>query len=116
MRICQDSSNLVATFTDANGNTCKGAFSGVLVNFGDMVYDMTFENQIYGTNFPSPLDTSYYMAYSLAFVTTPEDQFSTDAELLIKCLNSIQYDEEFIKSTNQSIQDRNDYFVDIWNS
>lgn len=112
----KDSSDLVATFTDADGNTCKGAFSGILVNFGDTVNDMTFVNQLFGTNFPSQLDTSYYMAYSLAFVTTPEDQFSTDAELLTKCLNSIQYDGEFIKSTNQSIQDRNDYFVDIWNS
>lgn len=111
-----DCKTVVASFNDGKGNSCKGMFSGTIVNFGDYVQDMTWVNDLLGTSFPSSLDTSYYMVYDMAFVTAPSSTFDTDAKILTKCLNSLKYNSEFVKSTNENIQNRTDYFNEVWNS
>lgn len=89
---------LRATFTDSGGPV-EGLFTASIVDFGS-VQGWDFEN-----NFKE-IDIGYYMAYNIAIVTAAKDSFLDWSELLLKCINTLQFSDSFVAATIKASDDQ----------
>lgn len=91
---------LRATFTDSNGPV-EGLFTASIVDFGsvpmwDGILDWNFKQ----------VDAGYYMAYNMAMVTAAKDSFLDWSELLLKCINTLQFSDSFVAATIKASDDQ----------
>ena len=91
---------LRATFTDSGGPV-EGLFTASIVDFGsvpmwDGILDWNFKQ----------VDAGYYMAYNIAMVTAAKDSFLDWSELLLKCINTLQFSDSFVAATIKASDDQ----------
>ena len=89
---------LRATYTDSGG-PAEGLFTASIVDFGS-IQGWDFEN-----NFKE-IDIGYYMAYNIAIVTAAKDSFLDWSELLLKCINTLQFSDSFVAATIKASDDQ----------
>ena len=89
---------LRATYTDSGGPV-EGLFTASIVDFGS-IQGWDFEN-----NFKE-IDIGYYMAYNMAMVTAAKDSFLDWSELLLKCINTLQFSDSFVAATIKASDDQ----------
>lgn len=89
---------LRATYTDSGGPV-EGLFTASIVDFGS-IQGWDFEN-----NFKE-IDIGYYMAYNVAIVTAAKDSFLDWSELLLKCINTLQFSDSFVAATIKASDDQ----------
>ena len=76
----------------------EGLFSASVVDFGSFdIWDGTISNYVMGTT-----DGGYYMAYNIVAITAVKDTFIEWEEVLIRCMNSLEYSDSFVSATNQA--------------
>ena len=91
---------LRATFTDSGGPV-EGLFTASIVDFGsvpmwDGILDWNFKQ----------VDAGYYMAYNIAMVMAAKDSFLDWSELLLKCINTLQFSDSFVAATIKASDDQ----------
>ena len=91
---------LRATYTDSGG-PAEGLFTASIVDFGsvpmwDGILDWNFKQ----------VDAGYYMAYNMAMVTAAKDSFLDWSELLLKCINTLQFSDSFVAATIKASDDQ----------
>ena len=91
---------LRATYTDSGGPV-EGLFTASIVDFGsvpmwDGILDWNFKQ----------VDAGYYMAYNIAMVTAAKDSFLDWSELLLKCINTLQFSDSFVAATIKASDDQ----------
>ena len=89
---------LRATCTDSGGPV-EGLFTASIVDFGS-IQAWDFEN-----NFKE-IDIGYYMAYNIAMVMAAKDSFLDWSELLLKCINTLQFSDSFVAATIKASDDQ----------
>lgn len=112
--VAMDSKVLRATYKNQNDNVAEGLFSASIVNFGN-------QNQ-------NGVDMLYYMVYDIMFVSSAKDEFINYKDILLECVNSINFTDEYVKKTiddsnyqtkksleiNASIQKSFDSYMSAW--
>lgn len=83
--VTMDSKVLRATFTGSNSQEGEGLFLATVVNFGN-------SSQM-------GVDMSYYMIYDITAITSKKDEFINYQDILMKCVNSIEFTDSYVKKT-----------------
>ena len=83
--VAMDSKVLRATFTGSNSQEGEGLFLATVVNFGN-------SSQM-------GVDMSYYMIYDITAITSKKDEFINYQDILMKCVNSIEFTDSYVKKT-----------------
>ena len=83
--VAMDSKVLRATFTGSKGEAGEGMFLATVVNFGN--------------SYQMGVDMGYYMIYDITAITSKKDEFIDYQDILLKCANSIEFTDSYVKKT-----------------
>lgn len=83
--VAMDSKVLRATFTGSNSQEGEGLFLATVVNFGN--------------SYQMGVDMGYYMIYDITAITSKKDEFINYQDILMKCVNSIEFTDSYVKKT-----------------
>ena len=83
--VAMDSKVLRATFTGSKGEAGEGMFLATVVNFGN--------------SYQMGVDMGYYMIYDITAITSKKDEFINYQDILMKCVNSIEFTDSYVKKT-----------------
>ena len=111
-----DSKVLRATFTGSKGEAGEGMFLATVVNFGN--------------SYQMGVDMGYYMIYDITAITSKKDEFINYQDILMKCVNSIEFTDSYVKKTiddsnaqtqqslqiNAQVQAAFDSYMSAWNN
>lgn len=101
-----DDKVLRATFNNGsslNDGESEGLFTACIVEFGAGI--LGYGNEQF----------SYYMAYNVSGITAAKDELVNYQEILLQCLNSIQFSTGFTQSTVKGINQRTESALNISN-
>ena len=112
--VAVDSKVLRATFENESSKKGEGLFMASIVNFGDQ--------------YQGGVDMSYYMVYDIMSVTASKDQFIDYKDILLDSINSIDFNDSYVKQTiddgnaqtqnalaiNASVQKAFDSYMSAW--
>ncbi len=114
--VAMDSKVLRATFTGSKGEAGEGMFLATVVNFGN--------------SYQMGVDMGYYMIYDITAITSKKDEFINYQDILMKCVNSIEFTDSYVKKTiddsnaqtqqslqiNAQVQAAFDSYMSAWNN
>ena len=114
--VAMDSKVLRATFTGSKGEAEEGMFLATVVNFGN--------------SYQMGVDMGYYMIYDITAITSKKDEFINYQDILMKCVNSIEFTDSYVKKTiddsnaqtqqslqiNAQVQAAFDSYMSAWNN
>ena len=114
--VAMDSKILRATFTGSKGEVGEGMFLATVVNFGN--------------SYQMGVDMGYYMIYDITAITSKKDEFINYQDILMKCVNSIEFTDSYVKKTiddsnaqtqqslqiNAQVQAAFDSYMSAWNN
>ena len=114
--VAMDSKVLRATFTGSKGEAGEGMFLATVVNFGN--------------SYQMGVDMGYYMIYDITAITSKKDEFINYQDILMKCVNSIEFTDSYVKKTiddsnaqtqqslqiNAQLQAAFDSYMSAWNN
>ena len=114
--VAMDSKILRATFTGSKGEAGEGMFLATVVNFGN--------------SYQMGVDMGYYMIYDITAITSKKDEFINYQDILMKCVNSIEFTDSYVKKTiddsnaqtqqslqiNAQVQAAFDSYMSAWNN
>lgn len=114
--MAMDSKVLRATFTGSKGEAGEGMFLATVVNFGN--------------SYQMGVDMGYYMIYDITAITSKKDEFINYQDILMKCVNSIEFTDSYVKKTiddsnaqtqqslqiNAQVQAAFDSYMSAWNN
>ena len=114
--VAMDSKVLRATFTGSKGEAGEGMFLATVVNFGN--------------SYQMGVDMGYYMIYDITAITSKKDEFINYQDILMKCVNSIEFTDSYVKKTiddsnaqtqqslqiNAQVQATFDSYMSAWNN
>ena len=114
--VAMDSKVLRATFTGSNSQEGEGLFLATVVNFGN--------------SYQMGVDMGYYMIYDITAITSKKDEFINYQDILMKCVNSIEFTDSYVKKTiddsnaqtqqslqiNAQVQAAFDSYMSAWNN
>lgn len=114
--VAMDSKVLRATFTGSKGEAGEGMFLATVVNFGNSCQ--------------MGVDMGYYMIYDITAITSKKDEFINYQDILMKCVNSIEFTDSYVKKTiddsnaqtqqslqiNAQVQAAFDSYMSAWNN
>ena len=114
--VAMDSKVLRATFTGSKGEAGEGMFLATVVNFGN--------------SYQMGVDMGYYMIYDITAITSKKDEFINYQDILMRCVNSIEFTDSYVKKTiddsnaqtqqslqiNAQVQAAFDSYMSAWNN
>ena len=114
--VAMDSKVLRATFTGSKEEAGEGMFLATVVNFGN--------------SYQMGVDMGYYMIYDITAITSKKDEFINYQDILMKCVNSIEFTDSYVKKTiddsnaqtqqslqiNAQVQAAFDSYMSAWNN
>lgn len=89
-----DDKTIRATYEASNGKPAEGLFMATTTDAGAV--------------YAGDVDTSFYYAYNVIFISAAKDELINYEGILTQSLSSLKYKDSFINATNSAIKDRTD--------